>query len=148
MASLNCDQAAPADECASEGEEGSVDVIADLPADPYPAEPVKMGEGALNDTVLGTEPGAVLGTAAGRSRPAARAGSAAPAHAESESRAQHPSPRAVFRRTPGVSSCGTESAAEIDLAGVGLPRRRFELTGHGASAQLAQVRDVVVEGAR
>lgn len=56
-----------------------MDVIADLPADPYPAEPVKMGEGALNDTVLGTEPGAVLGTAAGRSRPAARAGSAAPA---------------------------------------------------------------------
>ena len=48
----------------------------------------------------------------------------------------------------GVSSSGTESAAEIDLAGVGLLRRRFELTGHGAGAQLAQVRDVVVEGAR
>lgn len=53
-----------------------------------------------------------------------------------------------LRVPPGVSSCGTESAAAIDLAGVGLPLRRFELTGHGASAQLAQVRDVVVEGAR
>ena len=34
------------------------------------------------------------------------------------------------------------------LLGVGLLRRRFELMGHGAGAQLAQVRDVVVEGAR
>ncbi|MFF2065048.1 hypothetical protein ACFVWZ_25125 [Streptomyces sp. NPDC058200] len=47
-----------------------------------------------------------------------------------------------------MSSCGTESAAEIDLGGVGLLHLRFELTGHGAGAQLTQVRDVVVEGAR
>ncbi|MER5772678.1 hypothetical protein ABT122_33550, partial [Streptomyces sp. NPDC001985] len=39
-------------------------------------------------------------------------------------------------------------AAEIDLSGVVLLRRRFDLAGHGADAELAQVGDVVVEGAR
>lgn len=63
MAALNCGQAPPADECASEGEEGFVDVVAYLPADPQAAEPVQVGERALHDPALGAQAGAMLGAA-------------------------------------------------------------------------------------
>lgn len=45
-----------------------MDVVADLPADPQPAEPVQVGERAFHDPPLGAEAGAVLGTAAGNQR--------------------------------------------------------------------------------
>jgi hypothetical protein len=57
-------EASPADECASEGEEGFVDVVAYLPADPQAAEPVQVGERAFHDPALGAESGAVLGAPA------------------------------------------------------------------------------------
>jgi hypothetical protein len=47
-----------------------------------------------------------------------------------------------------VSSCGAESAAEIDLAEAGLLRGGFELPGRDSGPQFPQVGDVVVEGAR
>jgi hypothetical protein len=47
-------------ECASDGEEGFVDVVAYLPAGPQAAEPVQMGERAFRDPALGAESGAVL----------------------------------------------------------------------------------------
>ncbi len=37
-----------------------MDVVADLPADPQAAEPVQVGEGALDNPALGSEPGAVF----------------------------------------------------------------------------------------
>ena len=58
-------QASPAEQCASEGEEGFVDVVAYLPADPQAAESVQVGERALDDPALGAKSGAVLGAPAG-----------------------------------------------------------------------------------
>jgi hypothetical protein len=45
-----------------------VDVVAYLPADPQPAEPVQVGERTFHDPALGAESGAVLGAPAGDDR--------------------------------------------------------------------------------
>ncbi|WP_434093368.1 hypothetical protein [Streptomyces griseorubiginosus] len=42
-------ESSPTDQCASQGEEGFVDVVAYLPGNPQAAEPVQMGERALHD---------------------------------------------------------------------------------------------------
>ncbi len=39
-----------------------MDVVADLPADPQAAEPVQVGEGALDNPALSAESGAVFST--------------------------------------------------------------------------------------
>ncbi|GAA0946956.1 hypothetical protein GCM10009550_22040 [Actinocorallia libanotica] len=42
-----------------------MDVVADLPADAQPSEPVQQANRALHDVTLGAQPGAVRGAAAG-----------------------------------------------------------------------------------
>ena len=61
-------EASPADDGASEGEEGFVDVVADLPADAQPAEPVQQRDGPLHDPAVVAQAGAVRGAAAGDHR--------------------------------------------------------------------------------
>jgi hypothetical protein len=61
-------QPTPADDGAGEAEEGFVDVVADLPADAQPAEPVQQGDGLLHDPAVGAQARAVLGGAAGDDR--------------------------------------------------------------------------------
>jgi hypothetical protein len=58
----------PADEAAGESEEGFVDVVASVGADEQPAAVVQPGEGSFDDPAVTTEPGAVLGLAAGDDR--------------------------------------------------------------------------------
>src|SRR5215472_19372468 len=58
-------QPAPADDGAGQAEEGLVDVVADLPADPQPPEPVQQREGLLYDPAVGTQDGTMLCAAAG-----------------------------------------------------------------------------------
>jgi hypothetical protein len=58
----------PADDGASEGEEGFVDVVADLPADAQAAEPVQQGDGLLDHPAVSSAAGAVRGAAAGDDR--------------------------------------------------------------------------------
>ena len=48
---------------ASEREEGSVDVVADLPAETHAAEPVQVSEGPSHDPALRARAGAVPGPA-------------------------------------------------------------------------------------
>lgn len=62
---VNCRKSTPADQRASEGEASFVDVVADLPADLQAAEPVQVGEGALDNPALGGEAGPVLSAASG-----------------------------------------------------------------------------------
>ncbi len=45
-----------------------MDVIADLPADAQPAEPVQQGQGLLDDPAVCAQPGAVFGAAPGDDR--------------------------------------------------------------------------------
>ena len=45
-----------------------MDVLADLPADAQPAEPVQQGEALLHDPAVHTQPGAMLGAAARNDR--------------------------------------------------------------------------------
>ena len=45
-----------------------MDVVADLPADPEPPEPVQQREGPLDHPAVHAQPGAMLGTAAGDHR--------------------------------------------------------------------------------
>jgi hypothetical protein len=45
-----------------------VDVVADLPADPQPAEPVQQGDGLLDDPAAPAPAGAVAGAACCRHR--------------------------------------------------------------------------------
>ncbi len=45
-----------------------MDVVADLPANPQPAEPVQQGEGLLDDPAVHAQARAVLGAAAGDDR--------------------------------------------------------------------------------
>ena len=61
-------QSAPADDGAGEAEEGLVDVVADLPADPQPPEPVQQRDGLLDHPPVGAQARAVLGPAAGDQR--------------------------------------------------------------------------------
>jgi hypothetical protein len=61
-------QPTPADDGAGEAEEGFVDVVADLPADAQPAEPVQQGDGLLHDPAVDAQARAVLGGAAGDDR--------------------------------------------------------------------------------
>src|SRR5512142_2368753 len=61
-------QSAPADDGAGEAEEGFVDVVADLPADAQPAEPVQQGDGLLDDPAVHAQPGTVLCVTAGDHR--------------------------------------------------------------------------------
>ena len=56
---------APADDGASEGQEGIMGGRVTSPADAQPAEVVQPGEGALHDPQPAPQPGAVLGPAAG-----------------------------------------------------------------------------------
>lgn len=65
---LTGDEAPPADEHAAEREEGFVDVVAYLPANPQAAEPVQVDERALHDPALSAQAGTVLGAAAGYDR--------------------------------------------------------------------------------
>ena len=51
----------PANERASEDEESFVDVVADLPADAEPTEPVQQGQGLLDDPAHLAQAGAVCG---------------------------------------------------------------------------------------
>ncbi len=72
MLSGEGDESPPAHESTSEGEEGVVDVVADLPADPRTAKPVQVpvqvGERAFRGTALGAPSGAVPGAASGDQR--------------------------------------------------------------------------------
>jgi hypothetical protein len=45
-----------------------MDVVADLPADTQPAEPVQQREGLLDDPPIDTQPGTVVNTSAGEHR--------------------------------------------------------------------------------
>ena len=54
----------PADDGGAESEEGLMDVVADLPADPQPAEPVQQGDGLLDHPAIPSTAGAVAGAAA------------------------------------------------------------------------------------
>ena len=65
---MRCGQSSPADDAAGEAEEGFVDVVADLPADAQPAEPVQQGDGLFDDPAVDAQAGAVLGAAAGDDR--------------------------------------------------------------------------------
>src|SRR2546429_3529205 len=58
-------QSAPADDGAGEAEEGFVDVVADLPADAQPAEPVQQGQRLLDHPAVGAQPRAMFGAAPG-----------------------------------------------------------------------------------
>lgn len=59
----SADEAAPADEGCGEGEEGFVDVVADLPADAQSAEPVQQRDGAFDDVAVFAQAGAMLSAA-------------------------------------------------------------------------------------
>src|SRR2546429_220151 len=61
-------QAAPADNAAGQAEEGLVDVVADLPADAQPPEPVQQRDRLLDHPAVGAQAGAVLRAAAGDHR--------------------------------------------------------------------------------
>src|SRR5881275_3269367 len=63
-ATTSTKRSSPSDECASEGEERFVDVVAYLPADPQAAEPVQVGERPLHNPALGTQAGTMLGAPA------------------------------------------------------------------------------------
>jgi hypothetical protein len=54
-------ESSPADDGAAQGEEGFVDVVADLPADAQTAEPVQQRERGFGDPAEDAESGAVLG---------------------------------------------------------------------------------------
>jgi hypothetical protein len=45
-----------------------MNVVADLPADPQPAEPVQQREGLLHHPAVHAQPGAMRGAAAGKHR--------------------------------------------------------------------------------
>jgi len=62
-------EASPADDGAADGHECFVDVVADLPADPQPAEPVQQRDGLLHDIPVFAQPRAVRDAAAGDDRP-------------------------------------------------------------------------------
>ena len=61
-------EAAPADDGAADGREGFVDVVADLPADAQPPEPVQQGDGLFHDVPVFAQPRAVGDAAAGDDR--------------------------------------------------------------------------------
>ena len=61
-------QPAPADDAAGEAEEGFVDVVADLPADPQPTEPVQQRETLLDDPAVHAQARAMLFAAPGDNR--------------------------------------------------------------------------------
>src|SRR6516162_8373284 len=58
--SFKVPQSAPADDGAGQAEERLVDVIADLPADPQPPEPVQQGDRLLHHPAVHAQPGAML----------------------------------------------------------------------------------------
>jgi hypothetical protein len=53
---------------AGQAEEGFVDVVADLPADAQPAEPVQQREGLLDHPPVHAQPGTVLDATPGDDR--------------------------------------------------------------------------------
>jgi hypothetical protein len=64
-----------ADDGAGDAHEGFVDVVADLPADAQPAEPVQQGDGLFDDPAADAGSGAVFGAFAARSGVMPRASS-------------------------------------------------------------------------
>jgi hypothetical protein len=65
LTKLRAGESAPADDGAGEAEESSVDVVADLPADPQSAEPVQQGDGLFDDPAVHAQPGAMFRAALG-----------------------------------------------------------------------------------